>query len=273
MKKEKDKKKAMKLSNYDRTMALIRIPEYQQEYDVYARLLDIDKKKAKELGKRMAKKWKLYLSPGYEWLFPISIKNLEFFHHYFNKSVEVIDIKNADRLAEIYPHVKLKKETVILEAILNVHKNLFKKHKETTKEAFNLEKDISSERLKELFEPAYSYEGGKFLFLMIDLNQNEKTIIKELKPIITHYKKNMPINKSRRRDTLINPWEVYDMHQTYDMNFQQIAKQLSGINKTGKDGNPSYNERLMSWCKTVERACKKAGRIIKQVRKEAEQPA
>ena len=46
MKKEKDKEKPMKLSDYDRTMATIRLPEYQQEYAEYARLLDIDKKKA-----------------------------------------------------------------------------------------------------------------------------------------------------------------------------------------------------------------------------------
>lgn len=83
----------------------------------------------------------------------------------------------------------------------------------------------------------------------------------------------MPINKSRQRVPLIDPWEVYDMHHIDGMNFQQIAKQLSGINKTGKDGNPSYNNRLLAWYKTVERAYEKANRIIEQVRKEAEQPA
>jgi hypothetical protein len=178
----------------------------------------------------------------------------------------VIDIKNAYRLAGIYPHAKLKEETLNLEAILNdVHKNLFKNKncKEITKEAFKLEDAISQ------FKPTYSYEGGKFLFLMIDLEQNEKTIIKELKSIITTYKENMPTNKSRQRDTQINQWKVYDMRHIYGMNFQKIAKQLSGI----KDGNPSYDTILMSYYKAVGRAYKKADRIIKQVRKEAEQPA
>ena len=276
MKKEKDKEKPMKLSNDDRTMATIRLPEYQQEYAEYARLLDIDKKKSERLGNKIAKKWGQISSPGYEWLLPIrpmpfyiNIKNLNF-NHYYNKPVHIVDIKNADRLAEIYPQAKIKEETVNIEAVLSdAHKNLFKdKNREiTTKEAFKLEDAISQ------FKPTYSYEGGKFLFLMIDLEQNEKTIIKELKSIITTYKENMPTNKSRQRDTLIDPWKVYDMRHIYGMNFQQIAKRLSGINKTGKDGNPSYNKRLMSWYKTVERAYKKADRIIKQVRKESEQPA
>lgn len=193
MEKEKDKKKAMKLSNYDRTMATIRLPEYQQEYAEYARLLEIDKKKAERLGNRMAKKWSQYSSPGEEWLLPIrpvppyvKIELLEF-THYYNKPVHVFDIKNADRLAEIYPQAKLKEETanLVTKMLIDVHQNLFKNknRKETTKEAFNLDDAISQLR------PTYSYEGGKFLFLMIDLEKNEETITKELKSIITTYKK------------------------------------------------------------------------------------
>ena len=257
----------MKLSNDDRTMAIIRLPEYQQEYVEYARLLDIDEKKAKMLGNRMAKKWSPFPPLGYEWLLPIRpvppyvlIKNLSF-DHYYNKPVEVIDVKNTDRLSEIYPPIELKEELPKVLPQKEAIKHLFDKNlKITTEKAFNL---------KEVMPPAYSYEGGKFLFLMIDLEQNGKAIIKELKTIITHYKKNMPINKSRQRDTLVKIWEVYDMHHIYGMNFQQITKRLSGI----KDGNPAYNEKLMAWYKVVERAYKKAVRIIKQVRKELEQPA
>ena len=266
----------MKLSHYDRTMATIRLPEYQQEYAEYARLLDIDKKKAERLGNRMAKKWGQYPPLGYEWLLPIrpvppyvKIENFSF-NHYHNKPVEIIDIKNADRLPEIYPPIKLKEELPKTIPQEEVFKRLFDKTlKTTTEKAFNLKETMSHVRN---YRPTYSYEGGKFLFLIIDLEQNEK-IIEELKSIIKHYKKNMPTNKSRQRDTLINPWKVYDMHYIYGMNFQQITKQLSGINKTGKDGTPSYNKKLMAWYKAIERAYKKADRIIKQVRKESEQPA
>ncbi len=270
------KVKHIRLSAYNRVMATIRHPKYLKEYAEYIRLLNSDDKKAESFGKKIAKKWNQYSTPDREFLLPIrpvpyhTIRKSSF-NHIINNPVEVIDINKPNTISKKYPQIELKDTTAKTHAelVIEVHKGLFNDKKRTKKEA-TFSKDDIANYIKS-FTPQYSYKKGRFLYLMIDLDENETTITKELKSIIKQYRKYMTQNEGRKGETTVDPWLVYDKYRTYnyqknkEMKYTDIARELSGLKG---NASPGCNRELNLWFKQVQTAYKKACDMIEQVGKE-----
>jgi len=281
-KKEEPKTKYVRLSQYNRVMATIRHPKYLEEYSEYVRLLNSGNEKAESLRKEIAEKWNQYSMLDSEFLLPIPPPNYNVgfkyrssFNHIINNPVEIIDINKSDTNFEKYPQIELEEEKPAKyhsQIVEDVFKNLFKT-KNINRKNEMLNKDNFSHILETL-SPKYSYKKGRFLYLMIDLEESEEKITKALKSIIKKYKKYMPENKGRKRETTIDPWLVYDMRHRYNItNYSEIARKLSGLKGTaslayeGAEGDKG-NTTLHKWRDQVKTAYDKACQMIEQVGKE-----
>jgi hypothetical protein len=104
---------------------------------------------------------------------------------------------------------------------------------------------------------------GRYLTIEIDLTRNIKEIMSKIKKEISFWNKYyVDKPETRSKETFYSPWEVYDLYKG-GKNFSQIARQLSD-----RDGNPSYNPKLMAEYKNVKRAYDKACEMISQVEKD-----
>jgi hypothetical protein len=99
----------------------------------------------------------------------------------------------------------------------------------------------------------------RYLLVRIDLMANGKDIIRELKTCLEAERLSGK-NKGRKRDTTVDPWRVYDMHHREKKNFLRITKKLFEIQK-----NPTYDPQAKSRYNQVERAYRKAERMIEIV--------
>jgi hypothetical protein len=97
---------------------------------------------------------------------------------------------------------------------------------------------------------------GDKLNLTIDLRLTESEIIEGVRLII---KKHKPTPKNRNKESIFEPFSVYDMHVKENLNFVDIARRLVNIDGQTK----SVDSRLRAYTKQVERAYKKAIEMIK----------
>lgn len=102
------------------------------------------------------------------------------------------------------------------------------------------------------------WNEGNYLYLKVDLNSNRKTLRRDFLKVIDRYLERLN-DSSRERENIIDQWAVYDKYQS-DKNLLKIARKLSGLK-----GNPTYNPQLEAFYRQVERALKKALKMIDSV--------
>jgi hypothetical protein len=107
--------------------------------------------------------------------------------------------------------------------------------------------------------------GKRYLTIEIDLKKSKTKLLGKIKYYIDDYGKYVDRQETRYKESGYSPWEVYKLYKDEKLTFSEIARQLSG-----REGNPSYNEKLMAEFKKVKRAFEKACDIINQVRKDIE---
>ena len=122
------------------------------------------------------------------------------------------------------------------------------------------------------------YQGGKHLCMIVDLTKTKTELLREFEGYVKYYQKILPKSHSRNKESTKNIWDIYDMHHKDGLNFSRIAEILSGIKKTERSqiakellGKTSYKSIFMAYYRQVERAYKKAKRMIEQVGKEAQE--
>lgn len=260
----------MKLSTYDRLIAIIRSPLYNQEYSELGR-----SQKANTLSedtKRMCKKWGLWYLPEPKHYHFHPKSDADFYLG--SPSVEKIDINVTDLISKEYPQVELKEvkpDRDLHATIIDMYggkkpdRRIGRKSR-SKKVKRRLDDSKLSDNILQSFMPQYLYEKGKYLYLKVDLTRDKQDIEKQFNDIVGYYKKYIPKNNSRKTEPVINPWEVYDMHDYYKYNFSKIARKLSKLT-----GNPSQDKILMAYFKQIKRAYNKACKMIGHVEKEAEQ--
>lgn len=96
------------------------------------------------------------------------------------------------------------------------------------------------------------------LFLQVDITQNQTKLVTEFKKLISVYLGKTPAKKNKRFHCDI--FMVYDQKHREGLNFNQIARNASGIS-----GHPSYNPELDKWLHRIKNAYKKAKEKINQV--------
>lgn len=101
---------------------------------------------------------------------------------------------------------------------------------------------------------------GEYLFLKVDVRKKKKDLMARIEKLIDKWQKRVPMEKSRNKATLLQPWEIYDMKHKEKRSLIQIAKAISGIND-----NPAVNIDVARPYKAIERAYKKAIKMIQQV--------
>lgn len=101
---------------------------------------------------------------------------------------------------------------------------------------------------------------GRYLSLEIDLHANKKDIKSAIKERIGEYLCYIEKEKNRNGTTIHNPWDIYDRKHDKGCSLLRIAKEISGINE-----NPSYNNRVDAVYREVKRAYQKACSIIKSI--------
>jgi len=103
-----------------------------------------------------------------------------------------------------------------------------------------------------------------YVQLQIDLDRSQEGLEKYFGYIIRKWKKHTPKEntKERYRGRGYSPWDVYKLHHEDRLNFSEIARKLSG-----RKGYASGNRYLMAEYKRVKRAYEKACKMICQVSK------
>ncbi|HPB38895.1 MAG TPA: hypothetical protein PK125_12145 [Syntrophorhabdus sp.] len=99
--------------------------------------------------------------------------------------------------------------------------------------------------------------------LEINLTKSEADLIRSFKSMIKSWKKNIPDDIAPRKSKY-DPWKIYDLHQS-NRSLNQIARDLCGDNSPRGERSPAYNDRLWPPYKAVERAYKKAVKMIQSV--------
>lgn len=102
---------------------------------------------------------------------------------------------------------------------------------------------------------------GRYLSLEIDLHARKgedikPAIIERIDEYLCYIEK----EKKRNGTTIHNPWDIYDRKHDKGYSLIRIAKEISGINE-----NPSYNKRVDAVYREVTRAYQKACSMIKSI--------
>lgn len=103
---------------------------------------------------------------------------------------------------------------------------------------------------------------GKYLILEINLEHDKHKIWEVVSKYIDLYSKFAKKGPAKRiKETIYDPWMIYDLHKDDKLNFTQIAQKLSGIK-----GNPNSDAQLGACYKNVKRAHEKAENAIKYIK-------
>ncbi len=103
----------------------------------------------------------------------------------------------------------------------------------------------------------------RLVHLEINLTKSETELIRSFRSMIKSWKKNMP-NDMAPRKSKYDPWKIYDLHQS-NRSLNQIARDLCGDNSPRGERSPAYNDKLWPPYKAVERAYKKAVKMLESV--------
>ncbi len=102
------------------------------------------------------------------------------------------------------------------------------------------------------------------LTVQLDL-ASQRDPLRRFKKLVRQYRNGVKRPTARERETTLDPWEVYDMHKK-GKRLLSIAKE-----KYRFRNNPAYDNKAMSYYKQVERAYKKAEKMIEAVRLQRKQ--
>lgn len=108
----------------------------------------------------------------------------------------------------------------------------------------------------------YILRKGRFLTLEIDLKAKDKDIERLVRKRISTYKSIVEKGKSHDKKGEYDPWEVWDMHKKQGLALAEIARQ-----KSGRKGNPTYDDILRKYDSKVRRAYDKACQMIERIKK------
>lgn len=104
---------------------------------------------------------------------------------------------------------------------------------------------------------------GKYLTLEINLTHDKNKIIDVVSRYVDLYSKFVKKGTAKRiKESVYDPWLIYDMHKDDGLDFVQIAQKLSGIK-----GNPNSDARLGACYKNVKRAYQKAENVVTYLRR------
>ena len=104
------------------------------------------------------------------------------------------------------------------------------------------------------------YIDGKRLYLEVDINETKENLKKEFINTITQYKKILPKNNYRNKDSTIDPWEIWSEVHNKKKKLLEIARERSG-----RGGNPNNDNILRSEYEQVRRVYKKAEEMIESI--------
>jgi len=102
----------------------------------------------------------------------------------------------------------------------------------------------------------------------IDLSRSDDDLRNTFNQKIRNLKKMVEEDKTRQREMLCDPWEVYDLHKA-GHTLLKIARQQLGIECRRGEKTPAYNKRLDAAYQSVRRALDRAKKMIKAVEEEA----
>jgi len=217
------------MNAYNRIMALARKPEYLEDFTKLTRLRSQDRKtgrnKADLWHNKMEKKWEEYPPP-----MP--------FHGYGCYKDSEYEYPCVEVISPIHPRIKL----------------IFAAH---GYEGDNLRRHLRPSKIRSIKE---ALNNDKYLMLKIDLTANKKSILQEVESRINVYRSLVKRDDTRNRETLASPWQVYDLIHIDGKNPLQITKLLYRV----KD-NPTESERTKAYYEQVNRAYKKAEKMISEV--------
>ena len=111
-------------------------------------------------------------------------------------------------------------------------------------------------------KPSNDHSAGRYMYLKVDLTKTQDSLKKEFEAILKCLKEfGKHIDNSRRGAELYHdPWVIYDMIHSENLNLSQIAKKITGINK-----DPAYNEELHRVYKQIKYAYDKACNILNEI--------
>lgn len=257
---------------YDRSMAMVRNPEYQMDFNKFL-FHWVEKKdytRGTNIAEKIVEKWGCILEPDAYIL--NHVRKLEI-GIYKDFGIEALTIR--DYLDQT---CKSEKEFEREISKLTVKKKDYQRFKEEFGKR-SVHQVISMSRrhppvkfswlgLPEVEKPLdqsilRSQFRGKYLYLRVDLNKRKQDLMKDFELEIDNFKSLFPKDTSRRKETTLEPWYIYDLRHHEGLNFAQIARKLSGI-----DGDPNIDEKLGSVYKQCRRAYKKALKIMQELDEE-----
>lgn len=105
---------------------------------------------------------------------------------------------------------------------------------------------------------------GHYLYLRIDLTQARQDLLREVEMYIDKYQSYLSkeIVYPKTRQTYFFHWQIFDMKELSHLNIAQITEKLTKINDHNDSSFKAYQ-------KQIERAYKKACKMIDQVGREA----
>jgi hypothetical protein len=234
------------MEKFDKVMAMIRHPEYKEEYAKYVKLYNTNEDKARQFAREIEKKWGEYPPPR---VFP-PYYNIEGLKGYMEEP-----IVEVEQVSPEFPSIKI--TSYLTELIMQLDSKV---KSQKTFPSSELQKDEVSSAMGELLHTLRekSIVEGKYLYLRVDLTRRESTLRDAFQRKLAHYK-SYPVLKDSRKDkeTNTSPWLVFDLVHFYKIKFPLIAQKLSGRNE-----KPTDNDIVFAWYKQVKYAYDKAVNII-----------
>ncbi len=103
--------------------------------------------------------------------------------------------------------------------------------------------------------------NNKHLVLQVDLSRKKADITREFKTIIDLAIKHVPKPKTRKCDSELDHWKIYDLRQKDGLTFKEITRKLWPKHK-------EYSVFSKNECMQIKRAYDKAKTIIEQIQKD-----
>jgi Asp-tRNA(Asn)/Glu-tRNA(Gln) amidotransferase C subunit len=252
--------------NLDRMQALIRIPEYQKDYEELDKLVvpemyglfEENKEKRKE-AKELYLKKEEEIKKKYNINWPIPVDSdgrIDFGSLLDREFFQYLSVISGDMESSFLEKNMFFKKCLSQLMHKGVLRNIF----------YDVDQPVILKEVNEIRQIEKNgkqiQRSGKYLMVEIDLEAKKEEIMTYFEEIIDHFKKVIKKKETRNKGPkTLNIWEIYDMHHKEKLSFSKIAQRLSGINKP-----PAYNERVMNMYKAVRRAYNKAKELIDQER-------
>lgn len=234
--------KKIKMSEIDRLEAMRRSSKYIHDYNSWPP----HEPKWSIYKKEMINKWgidpRFFPEPLKPYIYRRAQKIGD---HYYNNTVEEVSSIDPER-----PPIE-KKYTEPLDIPIDT---------EIPIEAEN--NSLSPKEIVELLGGRITGIEGRYLYLRIDITEDETTILEQVKSIIKGYQAFLPKDTGREKKIKrCDIWEVYDLKKLDGLDIAVIARRLFGYDHPSSSDDPDY--------KAVSHAYNRAVELIEQVEMEA----